>query len=115
MLIPAPSIIPTITVIVAFFCRFQESLDSFSKMITNEHLKGVPLLVIANKQDLGTSVRIPDIKAVFNTSASRIGHRDCSIMAASALKGDGIDEGIEWLVKCIDRNKESRPPAEPDQ
>ena len=84
-------------------------------MITNEHLNGVPLLVIANKQDLEESVHIPDIKAVFNTSAHKIGQRDCSVMAASALKGDGIDEGIEWLVKCVSRNKERRPPTEPDQ
>jgi ADP-ribosylation factor related protein 1 len=99
----------------SLFYRFQESLESFNKMISNEHLKGVPLLVIANKQDLDHSVHIPDIKAVFNTSAGKIGHRDCSVMAASALKGDGIDEGIEWLVKCVERNKDSRPPTLPDQ
>lgn len=95
--------------------RFQESLVSFNKMIGNEHLRGVPLLVIANKQDLEESVHIPDIKAVFNTSAHKIGQRDCSVMAASALKGDGIDEGIEWLVKCVSRNKEQRPPTDPEQ
>jgi len=83
-------------------------------MITNEHLEGVPLLVIANKQDLEESVHVPDIKAVFNTSAGRIGHRDCSVMAASALKGDGIAEGIEWLQKCVLRNRVKRPPIEPD-
>ena len=32
--------------------RIEESVIAFRKMITNEHLNGVPLLLLANKQDL---------------------------------------------------------------
>ena len=32
--------------------RIQESKKSFDAMIVNENLSGVPLLVLANKQDL---------------------------------------------------------------
>ena len=32
--------------------RIDESVAAFRKMISNEHLNGVPLLLLANKQDL---------------------------------------------------------------
>ena len=44
--------------------RIQESKGSFDAMITNENLKGVPLLVLANKQDLpGNLLLVSDVKA----------------------------------------------------
>ncbi len=35
--------------------RFDEAKEAFDKMIQNRALEGVPLLVIANKQDLDVS------------------------------------------------------------
>lgn len=78
-------------------------------MITNEHLSGVPLLLLANKQDLPDCMGVRDIKPVFQQSAVHIGRRDCLVMPVSALTGEGVDEGIRWLVDAIIRNNIIRP------
>nr|XP_058892580.1 ADP-ribosylation factor-related protein 1 isoform X2 [Kogia breviceps] len=82
-------------------------------MVTSEALDGVPILVLANKQDIETCLSIPDIKTVFSDCASKIGRRDCLTQACSALTGKGVREGIEWMVKCVVRNVH-RPPRQRD-
>ncbi|KAL8179720.1 UNVERIFIED_CONTAM: ADP-ribosylation factor protein 1 [Gekko kuhli] len=165
--------------------RLSESKRAFEKMITSEVLEGVPLLVLANKQDvevrplltvrrlpgvalcvcvkcfpLRATLRgfasnlslpssklclavpvpavlkfsfpptpgpllsytqglfkgclsIPDIKTAFSDCINKIGKRDCLTQACSALTGKGVNEGIEWMVKCVVRNIH-RPPRKKD-
>lgn len=57
------------------------------RMISSEHLMGVPLLVLANKQDILDSMGIREVKPIFNQNAHLIGRRDCMVMPVSALKG----------------------------
>lgn len=80
------------------------------RMISSDALKGVPLLVLANKQDVPDCMGVRDVKPIFNQNAHLIGRRDCMVMPISALNGDGIDEGIHWIVDCIKRNSSVRPP-----
>ncbi|OWF54421.1 ADP-ribosylation factor-related protein 1-like [Mizuhopecten yessoensis] len=94
--------------------RIDESKEAFDKMVINDALKEVPILVLANKQDLEGCMRVIEVKKVFNTSAPLIGHRDCKMLGTSALKGDGVHEGIEWLTDCIKRNSMNRPPLQRD-
>nr|XP_031543477.1 ADP-ribosylation factor-related protein 1 isoform X2 [Vicugna pacos] len=82
-------------------------------MVTSEALDGVPILVLANKQDVETCLSIPDIKTAFSDCTSKIGRRDCLTQACSALTGKGVREGIEWMVKCVVRNLH-RPPRQRD-
>ena len=56
-------------------------------MVRNELLQGVPLLVLANKQDLPDCMGVRDVKPIFNQSAHLIGSRDCMVMPVSALTG----------------------------
>ncbi|XP_078105470.1 ADP-ribosylation factor-related protein 1 isoform X1 [Sander vitreus] len=106
--------------------RLSESKEAFEKMISSEVLEGVPLLVLANKQDvpvlydLFDSLRrvqdclsVADIKTAFSDSAPKIGKRDCLVQPCTALTGDGVNEGIEWMVKCVVRNIH-RPPRQKD-
>jgi ADP-ribosylation factor related protein 1 len=53
--------------------RLEESWVAFDKMIVNEQLVGLPLLVACNKQDLDGCMTVPEIKRVFNKSASNMG------------------------------------------
>lgn len=93
--------------------RIDESKNAFHQMIGNEALNGVPLLVLANKQDLDNCMTIGEIKSSFNSSPEVIGHRDCLVMPVSALKGDGVNEGISWMMNCVKRNIH-RPPVVKD-
>ncbi|XP_059060699.1 ADP-ribosylation factor-related protein 1 [Achroia grisella] len=90
--------------------RVSESKETFDRMIASEHLSGVPLLVLANKQDIPDCMGVHTVKPIFNQNAHLIGARDIMLMATSALNGDGVDEGIRWLVDCIKRNSVDRPP-----
>uniref|UniRef100_A0A671V8H0 ADP-ribosylation factor-related protein 1 n=1 Tax=Sparus aurata TaxID=8175 RepID=A0A671V8H0_SPAAU len=56
---------------------------------------------------------VPDIKTAFSDSAPKIGKRDCLVQPCTALTGDGVNEGIEWMVKCVVRNIH-RPPRQKD-
>ncbi|XP_061486929.1 ADP-ribosylation factor-related protein 1 isoform X2 [Rhineura floridana] len=93
--------------------RLSESKRAFEKMVTSEVLEGVPLLVLANKQDVENCLSIPDIKTAFSDCINKIGKRDCLAQGCSALTGKGVNEGIEWMVKCMVRNIH-RPPRQKD-
>ncbi|XP_074262888.1 ADP-ribosylation factor-related protein 1 isoform X1 [Saimiri boliviensis] len=67
--------------------RLAESKQAFEKVVTSEALCGVPVLVLANKQDVETSLSIPDIKTAFSDCTGKIGRRDCLTQACSALTG----------------------------
>ncbi|XP_071445012.1 ADP-ribosylation factor-related protein 1 [Hetaerina americana] len=90
--------------------RIPDSKEAFDRTIGSNLLTGVPLLVVANKQDLSECMGVREVKPIFNRSAHLIGRRDCMVLPVSALNGDGIDEGIRWLVDCIKRNSVNRPP-----
>lgn len=94
--------------------RVSESKETFDRMIASEHLSGVPLLVLANKQDIPDCMGVHTVKPIFNQNAHLIGARDIMLMATSALNGDGVDEGIRWLVDCMKRNNVDRPPRNHD-
>ncbi|XP_076687138.1 ADP-ribosylation factor related protein 1 isoform X2 [Andrena cerasifolii] len=66
--------------------------------------------VLANKQDVPDCMGVREVKPIFNQNAHLIGRRDCMVMPVSALNGDGVDEGIHWLVDCVKRNNDVRPP-----
>ncbi|KAK7101141.1 ADP-ribosylation factor-related protein 1-like [Littorina saxatilis] len=92
--------------------RIEESKAAFDKMVVNSSLHGVPLLLLANKQDLQGCMSLGSVKDVFNPIPQVVGDRDCSTEAVSALRGDGVYEGINWLAECIKRNVVSRPPTQ---
>lgn len=91
--------------------RIEESKQAFDLMICNDTLHGVPLLLLANKQDLEGCLSLSTIKTAFQDTGHILTSRDCKAMAVSALTGDGVDEGIKWLVRCIKRNSNVRPPT----
>lgn len=93
--------------------RLEESWLAFDKMIQNEQLIGLPLLVACNKQDLvDECMSIPEIKKQFNKSSSQIGIRNCMVTSTSALTGEGVHEGINWMKECVEANCSKRPPRE---
>jgi len=94
--------------------RIEESVIAFRKMISNEHLNGVPLLLLANKQDLPGCLHPDDIKDQFKDTQNLIGARDMQVMAVSALQGSGVNEGIKWIIAKVNENSERRPPEHKD-
>ena len=94
--------------------RIEESMAAFEEMIINEALENVPLLMLGNKQDLDNCMSIATMKQHFKNAAHKIGHRHCTVMGTSALKGSGVQEGIDWIVQCVQQNSINRPPTQKD-
>ncbi|CAG8643579.1 1438_t:CDS:2, partial [Racocetra fulgida] len=67
--------------------RIEECKEIFEKIITNEEVEGVPVLMLANKQDLPNSLKVEEIKEIFNKIALKLGARDSRVLPISALEG----------------------------
>ena len=109
--------------------RVEESKAAFDKMIKNETIKGIPLLVAANKQDLADCMGVREVKHLFENNAEVRHYRGCPLilknalfqelnsrelmtLATSGLTGEGVEEGIEWVADTALRNSGLRPPHE---
>ena len=67
----------------------------------DEELKGRPLLVFANKSDLPAARGAAEIAAEIALTGEACAKRAWHIGACSALTGEGIDQGIKWLVNKL--------------
>ncbi|CAG8574273.1 6781_t:CDS:2, partial [Scutellospora calospora] len=67
--------------------RIEECKEIFERIITNEEVEGVPVLMLANKQDLPNSLKVEEIKEIFNKIALKLGARDSRVLPISALGG----------------------------
>ena len=95
--------------------RLEECRLVLEDVLQNSETEGVPLLILANKQDredCGETIRIKEglVKKVMEgDKAGSI--RDSRVLAMSALTGDGVREAVEWVRSRVQWNKESRPPV----
>ncbi|KAK1751717.1 P-loop containing nucleoside triphosphate hydrolase protein [Echria macrotheca] len=95
--------------------RLDECRLVLEDVLQNSETEGVPLLILANKQDREDCVEVVRIKEglvkrVFEgDKASSI--RDSRVLPVSALTGTGVREAVDWLRSRVKWNKESRPPV----
>ena len=76
--------------------RLDESGVELAKLLNDEKLAGVPVLVFANKQDLATAARPDEIGEHLNLAEIR--DRRWQIQGCSATTGDGVAEGLAWAM-----------------
>ena len=62
-------------------------LLQIEKVITDDTVEGIPVLMLANKQDVPTALKLESIKEIFNQIAERLGARDSRVLPISALEG----------------------------
>lgn len=79
--------------------RMSESTDEFNELLKDEKLKSVPILVLANKQDLTSALKSSEVAELIGLV--KLKDRDWQIQACSALDGSGLKEAMEWLCKCV--------------
>ena len=73
-------------------------------MLQEEELKGVPVLVLANKQDQPNALNdqevksfsIKDLQICSGLSLTAIKNRPWSMFKISAINGVGLQEAFEW-------------------
>lgn len=78
--------------------------DELFTLLDEEELKGVPIVILANKQDLQTALKVEEISEMMELS--KIKDRPWQVIPTSALKGEGVSTAFEWLSETIDKKVE---------
>ena len=76
--------------------RMDECGDELQKLLEEDKLAGLPLLIFANKQDLIMALPAEEIEELLNLDM--INDRAWTIAACSAHTGEGLKDGVEWLI-----------------
>lgn len=97
------------------FGRLDECRQVLESVLQHSDVAGVPILVLANKQDREDCVEVVRIKEglvrkVFEGEKGG-GVRDSRVLPVSALLGAGVPEAVEWVRSRVKWNKEARPPV----
>ncbi|KAJ3451409.1 adp-ribosylation factor-like protein [Anaeramoeba flamelloides] len=79
--------------------RLKDCKKELDKLLFEEKLAGASLLILANKQDLESSLSLEEISEILELD--KIKKRHWKIVACSAVTGDGLLDGIEWVVSDI--------------
>ncbi|KRX09540.1 P-loop containing nucleoside triphosphate hydrolase [Pseudocohnilembus persalinus] len=82
--------------------RIEIARDELQRMLNEEDLKDVVLLVYANKQDTGV-MGVPEVTEKLGLHTMK--NRDWFIQGSCAHTGDGLYEGLEWLSKTLTKKK----------
>lgn len=80
--------------------RLRECRDELHHVLNDDALRGAALLVYANKQDLPNAVFSSHLADALGLH-SLPKRNPWLIQPASALTGDGVYEGLEWLHKTM--------------
>lgn len=79
--------------------RIADAKQELHLMLEEEELKGVTLLVFANKQDLPSAMPVNEVSEALGLSSIR--NRQWTVIQSSAVKGIGISDGLDWLVSVL--------------
>lgn len=81
--------------------RIEEAAEELHKLLNDEELHGAVLLVFANKQDVVSCMSVSEISA--KLELQDIKNRHWYIQSCSAVRGDGLYEGLEWFSKKVSK------------
>lgn len=79
--------------------RFEETGQELQELLYEEKLSKVPIMIYANKQDLISASSSSEIAEGLNLI--QIKDRPWQIQACSATSGEGVKEGMEWVVANV--------------
>ncbi|CAL8077869.1 unnamed protein product [Calicophoron daubneyi] len=79
--------------------RLDDCREELAKLLQEERLTGATLLVFANKQDLAASIKPAQIREALGLDDIKTHH--WSIFGCSAVTGENLLEGINWLLKDV--------------
>ncbi|RVW20305.1 ADP-ribosylation factor 1 [Vitis vinifera] len=80
--------------------------DEFHAILQEEELKGAVVLIFANKQDLPGA--LDDAAVTEALELHKIKNRQWAIFKTSAIKGEGLFEGLDWEMERKCASKEGK-------
>ncbi|GFS63477.1 ADP-ribosylation factor-like protein 1 [Nephila pilipes] len=82
--------------------RIGISKQELVSMLKEEELKTTILAVLANKQDVAGALSVPQVHQALGLDALK--NRTFQIFKTSAVKGEGLEEAMEWLSNVLADN-----------
>ena len=79
--------------------RIEDAGEELKKMLAEEELKDCPFLIMANKQDLNNA--LPPNEVTKELGLLNVKGRPLLVLGTSAINGEGLKEGLEWLASVI--------------
>ncbi|KAI6661391.1 ADP-ribosylation factor 1 [Oopsacas minuta] len=79
--------------------RFADAGEEIKRILSHQEMRGVPVLVIANKQDLKTSLKPTDVKRKLDLNG--IEGNSILVQGTSAVTGKGVKQGLKHIHKMI--------------
>ncbi|CAG5896735.1 ADP-ribosylation factor-like protein 14 [Menidia menidia] len=80
--------------------RLQEARTELDTTLRSDQLRGRPLLLLANKQDVSGALTATELKDTFNLRKVCSG-RDWFVQPCSASTGFGVEEAFKRLVQMV--------------
>ncbi len=86
--------------------RINESKDELKWILESDEMRGVPVVILANKQDLPGALPTADVSG--KLGLNQMTDRHWYIQSTCAVNGDGLFEGMNELAKLVKEFKKGR-------
>ena len=83
--------------------RIEIAKEELYELLAEEELKDAALLVFANKQDLKGVMSVAEVTEKLGLHTLK--NRDWHIQGTSAINGEGLYKGLDWLGKTLSKKK----------
>mmetsp|Transcript_12634 Transcript_12634/g.44239 ORF Transcript_12634/g.44239 Transcript_12634/m.44239 type:complete len:187 (-) Transcript_12634:53-613(-) len=81
--------------------RLRDCKAELHELLKQEKLAGASLMIFANKQDLAGALTSAEIAEALELGSEAFSTRHWSLQPCSAVTGDGLMEGMDWMVTDI--------------
>lgn len=82
----------------------EESKTELSQIILNNEMNNLPILVVANKQDLPTALGLEHLKKYLGPTLKNdkpFSQREVAVQSTCAVTGEGLFEALDTLYEMI--------------
>lgn len=83
--------------------RLEDCKAELHALLQEERLAGASLLIFLNKLDIPTALSAEKIEAILDVETIRQGRRHVHLCACSAKTGEGLLNGMEWMVEDVSK------------
>mmetsp|Transcript_14443 Transcript_14443/g.51352 ORF Transcript_14443/g.51352 Transcript_14443/m.51352 type:complete len:139 (-) Transcript_14443:225-641(-) len=85
--------------------RIEETVTELGQLLDEAKLQNIPVLIFANKCDLSSAMNSEEITD--ELPKEQFLNRPWKVVACSAKSGEGLSEGMEWLVTELNNAERS--------
>ncbi|KAK7498933.1 hypothetical protein BaRGS_00009742 [Batillaria attramentaria] len=84
--------------------RIAECREELDSLLDGDQMRGVPVVVLANKQDLPGAMSVEELEE--ELQLSRMTDRLCGIYWTCAAKGKGVSGGLYELIRLVNQSQQ---------